>query len=460
MNLLPTGLAAKPPSGSYLRIAPRSGLTVKNSLHTLAGVVDPDYTGNITVVMHNFGTTPQTFQRGDKIAQIIVENASTPEMVEVKDHHSTSRSASGFGSTDKQPAITKPTRPPHPPSKDPTIKDHDLPENRKPPDKVPFAATAAAVEMNNSILTDLHLSFWMPYDLNLSNSPLDNQTFRTVATTGNDPKLGFDLHTCPNFGLPRVKDCKRSTPCAKLPRWRSELRGAYVTSVNGIPVSTVSEYEERVQQMRQQGSKEIEIGFATVEKAAMHPQLGVPQIYHDQLNVIGEHLWDLRYDPEWRKDIEDALPVLEVIQQDTYSELSQADKEELQTLFLRAAAVKKKTSLKQQRKLTRQILQKLPDWEDWKASEFKQLDQYHDQDTFGEPECRPRGANLLNLLWCYLVKDDGHKKAQCVCNGNKNRRGTVTLAETYAASLEQTASRVFWAATAINNFITIGADAS
>ena len=39
-------------------------------------------------------------------------------------------------------------------------------------------------------------------------------------------------------------------------------------------------------------------------------------------------------------------------------------------------------------------------------------------------------------------------------------RGSVTLAETYAGSLEQSASRIFWAASAINNFITIGADAS
>ena len=64
----------------------------------------------------------------------------------------------------------------------------------------------------------------------------------------------------------------------------------YVTSVNGDPVSTVSDYEDKVEQVRQQGAKEIEIGFATVEKASMHPQLGVPQLYHDQLNVIGEHL--------------------------------------------------------------------------------------------------------------------------------------------------------------------------
>ena len=350
MNLLPTGLTATPPAGSYLRIAPRSSLTVKNSLHTLAGVVDPDYTGNITVVMHNFGSEPQTFQRGDKIAQIIVENASTPEMVKVTDLHHTNRGSSGFGSTDKPGK--KPIKPVYPPNRQPETQDHDLPEHRKPPDKIPIAAAAAAIKMNKKVLNDLHLSFRMPYDLHLSDSPLDNQTFRTVATFGNDSKLGFDLQTCPNFGLPRVKDCKRSTPCAKLPRWRSELRGAYVTSVNGDSVSTVAEYEEKVKNARTQGAQEIEIGFATIEKAAMHPQLGVPQLYHDQLNVIGEHLWDLRYDPEWRKDIEEALPALEVITHDTYSELSSTNREELQSLFLRAAAVKKQTSLKQQRKLT------------------------------------------------------------------------------------------------------------
>ena len=39
-------------------------------------------------------------------------------------------------------------------------------------------------------------------------------------------------------------------------------------------------------------------------------------------------------------------------------------------------------------------------------------------------------------------------------------QGTITLTEMYAASLDQTALRVFWAATAINNVVTIGADAA
>ena len=250
-----------------------------------------------------------------------------------------------------------------------------------------------------------------------------------------------------------MNDCKKLTPCAKLPRWRSELRDAFIISVGGKPISTIQQFQELIHEARQANKMEIEVGFATIAKHAIHPQQGVPQLYHDQMNVLGEHLWELRHDPKWNEALEEALPCLEVMKKDTYHELSQSEKELLHRTL-------KTASVKKQRKLTRKLLQQRPDWKEWEESEFKQLDQYHDQETFGEPEPQPRGANLLSLLWCYLVKDDGRKKARCVCNGNKNRRGTVTLAETYAASLDQTASRLFWAATAINNFVTIGADAS
>ncbi|GFH58496.1 hypothetical protein CTEN210_14972 [Chaetoceros tenuissimus] len=121
---------------------------------------------------------------------------------------------------------------------------------------------------------------------------------------------------------------------------------------------------------------------------------------------------------------------------------------------------RRRTMLKKQRKLTRKVLQELDTWEEWEAQEFKQLDDYDAQDTFGPPQDPPPGANLLSLLWVYLVKDDGRKKARCVCNGAKNRRGSVTLAETYASALEQHASQVFWASTAVNNWTAIGADAT
>jgi len=56
------GISVQPPSGSYLCIAPRSGLTIKKHINTLAGVIDPDYTGYIGVVLYNLGTQSLTIK--------------------------------------------------------------------------------------------------------------------------------------------------------------------------------------------------------------------------------------------------------------------------------------------------------------------------------------------------------------------------------------------------------------
>ena len=77
---------------------------------------------------------------------------------------------------------------------------------------------------------------------------------------------------------------------------------------------------------------------------------------------------------------------------------------------------------------------------------------------FGNPTKLPMGANLLYLLWTYLVKDDTTKKAKCVCNRFSRMTGYVTLTETYAGSLDQSASKLFWAVTAINISVAIGTD--
>ena len=68
-------------------------------------------------------------------------------------------------------------------------------------------------------------------------------------------------------------------------------------------------------------------------------------------------------------------------------------------------------------------------------------------------------ANILSFLWTYLIKDDGTKKAPCVCNGAPSR-GTVTLGPTYAGSLDQTGARIFWATAAMLDLRVYGADVS
>jgi dUTP pyrophosphatase len=101
-----TGVSVSLPTGCYGRIAPRSGLAVKHGLDTLAGVIDPDYTGEIKVVLQNLDMNqPFVIRPGYRIAQLILEQCVTPDVVEVPSEctglvdTSTSRGAAGFGST-------------------------------------------------------------------------------------------------------------------------------------------------------------------------------------------------------------------------------------------------------------------------------------------------------------------------------------------------------------------------
>ena len=262
--------------------------------------------------------------------------------------------------------------------------------------------------------------------------------------------------TCPDTGLLQLKNIKQSTPAARVKKWKSQLRNAHITAVNEIPVATVSDIKAAIQKHRQfNKDEEVSIQFATMEKHAMQPQMGIPQVYQDQMNIIGKHLWDIQNDPDWSERVNYAMPAMEALNRND-NVFTKNDKARMHHAYLQINTVKSKPTGK---KLTRKRLKAQDDWNEWQASEWKQLDAYQDQDMFDNPEPRLRGVNLLNLLWCYLIKDDGRKKARCVCNGSKRMQGTVTLGETYAASLDQTASRVFWAATAINNFVTIGADA-
>lgn len=68
-----TGLTLQLPSGTYGRLAPRSGLAVKHGLMVGAGVIDPDYTAEVCVLLFNFGKTAFTINVGVRIAQLILE---------------------------------------------------------------------------------------------------------------------------------------------------------------------------------------------------------------------------------------------------------------------------------------------------------------------------------------------------------------------------------------------------
>ena len=75
--LVKTDLAIAIPYSTYARVAPRSGLALKNFIDTGAGVVDFDYRGNVGVVLFNHAETDFEVKRGDRIAQVVVNLFST-----------------------------------------------------------------------------------------------------------------------------------------------------------------------------------------------------------------------------------------------------------------------------------------------------------------------------------------------------------------------------------------------
>ena len=81
--LVGTGLAFAIPVGNYGRLAPRSGLAVKNSLHVGAGVIDADYRGEVKVLLFNFSDVDFQVNEGDRIAQIIIEKYTLTQIAEV-----------------------------------------------------------------------------------------------------------------------------------------------------------------------------------------------------------------------------------------------------------------------------------------------------------------------------------------------------------------------------------------
>ena len=96
--LIPTQIKLRIPLGHYGRLASKSGLAILHHLHVGVGVIDPDYTGEIKVLLTNTAPRAHSIVRGDPIAQLILEKVSLPILKRVKELPPTARGEQGCGS--------------------------------------------------------------------------------------------------------------------------------------------------------------------------------------------------------------------------------------------------------------------------------------------------------------------------------------------------------------------------
>lgn len=103
-KLIPTGISIALPDGYEAQVRPRSGLALKQGVSVLntPGTVDADYRGEVGVILMNHGKKDLIINRGDRIAQMIINKIERIEFEEVEELTETTRGSGGFGHTGKQ----------------------------------------------------------------------------------------------------------------------------------------------------------------------------------------------------------------------------------------------------------------------------------------------------------------------------------------------------------------------
>jgi dUTP pyrophosphatase len=100
-STIKTGVSFEMPNGIAGLVWPRSGLSVKQGIDVLAGVIDSGYRGEVMVCLYNTSDEVVQIKRGDRIAQIIFQEVPTVSLQLRQALGSSQRGSNGFGSTGK-----------------------------------------------------------------------------------------------------------------------------------------------------------------------------------------------------------------------------------------------------------------------------------------------------------------------------------------------------------------------
>ena len=99
-HAVPTGISMEIPVGKACFFWDRSGMGFKG-IHRFAGLIDSDYRGEFKVILNNSTKLPFKINKGDRIAQGVIQDYYRPDFIETDDLTDTNRGSGGFGSTGK-----------------------------------------------------------------------------------------------------------------------------------------------------------------------------------------------------------------------------------------------------------------------------------------------------------------------------------------------------------------------
>jgi dUTP pyrophosphatase len=171
---LPLDITIIPPTGTYGQIFSRSGMSAKHQVDVRAGTIDPDYRGNISVLLDNTSSTPFTIRIGDRIAQMVLLNIQTPPVTTVAVLPATNRGDGAFGSTGTRDILNNPQE----------VTAEDTPQ----------VNTMVSPPLYNTTPIDADVE--KPYEIYFSHDPFNNTLEVEVPIKGDHPTLGILTEYC------------------------------------------------------------------------------------------------------------------------------------------------------------------------------------------------------------------------------------------------------------------------
>jgi hypothetical protein len=188
---------------------------------------------------------------------------------------------------------------------------------------------------------------------------------------------------------------KPSTPGAKIPRWRSRIKGAWLIKIDDVLVSTMDEVQAAFKAASTKGVLLIWLLF-------LHPEF-CQDVSHDGLPIVSLAPFSQQIHDQMNKRWEFTTVAKHLRKKPPYHII---DNESILNYVSKAMELTQGKLLQQQ------------DWLDWQDSKYLQLNQYEDQGMFGQPVAVREDDAVFHLVWTYSIKAvDGRKKARCVCDG-------------------------------------------
>ena len=276
--------------------------------------------------------------------------------------------------------------------------------------KHPPAAAAAKVSANTSPHTILHEFGISSKDMALiylSPSPYSNAFEEVIERR----YFGRTKHATGGMCFTNKNKCliltdiRPSTPAAKIPRWRSQIRNAWLIKVFGQAVLTENDVTTALELFLKSNQQNCNLLFAHPEIRHGLTNDGLPQIAFDQLN----HRLLLRPSDE---DIRAYIPYIppKPITGFRIFDTLDWDMDDPFDVY---------NCLTQVHRLTCRKLRKQDNWTAWLSSEYTQLDQYERQHMFGLPTKQASNEHTFDTVWTYNEKiTDQRKKARMTCDGS------------------------------------------